>query len=223
MEVETEKSNQRGNYNDLLVIAGAQADALFEEAKRKNAVDGALKSARDRAEKILLSFANKQGEVEVEVEAPSPTPTPTPKITPTENLPSFQKPKMNDVYVVSKWLSTKLNIEIDDPKALLQAPYISSEFMSGLKVSERSERVLRKTSILAMNPAKWLQTATYTTELTYSTIFARSLLSCFIENAPRFARSSSFEFAKNCCDGKSMELTDTQKRKQPESATAGGR
>ena len=29
-----------------------------------------------------------------------------------------------------------------------------------LKVSERSERALRKTSILAMNPAKWLQTAT---------------------------------------------------------------
>ena len=35
--------------------------------------------------------------------------------------------------------------------------------MEVLEVSERSERVLRKTSILAMNPAKWLQTqmATY--------------------------------------------------------------
>ena len=32
-------------------------------------------------------------------------------------------------------------------------------------VSERSERALVKTSILAMNPAKWLQTATPTTTL----------------------------------------------------------
>ena len=33
--------------------------------------------------------------------------------------------------------------------------------------------------------------ATSTTELTYSTIFALSLLSCFVKNAPRFARRSS--------------------------------
>jgi len=39
-------------------------------------------------------------------------------------------------------------------------------------VSKRSERALRKTSILEMNPAKWLQTATSTTELT----------SCLIKN-----------------------------------------
>ena len=34
------------------------------------------------------------------------------------------------------------------------------------------------------------QTATSTTELTYSTIFARSLHSCFIKNSPRFALRS---------------------------------
>jgi len=50
------------------------------------------------------------------------------------------------------------------------------------QVSERSERALRKTRILAMNPAKWLQTAISITELTYSTIVARSLHSCFVEN-----------------------------------------
>ena len=33
-------------------------------------------------------------------------------------------------------------------------------------MSERSERALTKTRILAMNPTKWLQTATPTTELT---------------------------------------------------------
>ena len=53
-------------------------------------------------------------------------------------------------------------------------------------VSERSERALRKKRILAMNPAKLLQTATSPTKLTYSTIFSRSLHSCFVENAPRF-------------------------------------
>ena len=35
-----------------------------------------------------------------------------------------------------------------------------------MEVSERSERALRKTSILAMDLAKWLQTATSTTKLT---------------------------------------------------------
>ena len=38
--------------------------------------------------------------------------------------------------------------------------------MMEIKVSERSERALRKTSILAMDLAKWLQTATSTTKLT---------------------------------------------------------
>jgi len=33
-------------------------------------------------------------------------------------------------------------------------------------VSERSERALMKTKILAINPAKWLQKATFTTKLT---------------------------------------------------------
>jgi len=36
------------------------------------------------------------------------------------------------------------------------------------EVKERSERALRKTRILAMNHAKWLQTATSTTKLTHS-------------------------------------------------------
>ena len=64
------------------------------------------------------------------------------------------------------------------------------------EVSERSERALMKTRILEMNPAKMLQTATSTTELTFSTIFllARSLHSCFVENAPRFARRSHYEY-----------------------------
>ena len=50
------------------------------------------------------------------------------------------------------------------------------------QVSKRSERALRKTRIFVMNPAKWLQTAISITELTYSTIVARSLHSCFVEN-----------------------------------------
>jgi len=44
------------------------------------------------------------------------------------------------------------------------------EFEFG-KVSERSERALRKTSILAMNPAKCLKTSTSTTKLTHSNSF----------------------------------------------------
>jgi len=39
-----------------------------------------------------------------------------------------------------------------------------------VEVSERSERALRKTRILAMNPAKWLQTATSATKLTHSSL-----------------------------------------------------
>jgi len=41
------------------------------------------------------------------------------------------------------------------------------------KVIERSERALRKTSILAMNLAKWLQSATSTTKLTLPFRLAR--------------------------------------------------
>jgi len=55
------------------------------------------------------------------------------------------------------------------------------------EVSERSERALRKTNILAMNPAKWLQTATSTAKLTHSIRLARLVCSCFIQNAPRIA------------------------------------
>ena len=54
------------------------------------------------------------------------------------------------------------------------------------QVSERSERALVKTR--AMNPAKWPQTATSTTKLTHSILLTRSFFSCFIKNAPRFAR-----------------------------------
>jgi len=65
--------------------------------------------------------------------------------------------------------------------------------MMEIKVSERSERALRKTSILAMDLAKWLQTATSTTKLTlfHSIGLAYLVRSCFIKNAPRFARRSS--------------------------------
>ena len=70
--------------------------------------------------------------------------------------------------------------------------WIARQVQQWCKVSERA---LMKTSILAMNPAKSLQTAISTTELTCTTIFARSLHSCFVENAPRFARHS-FGFSK---------------------------
>ena len=51
-----------------------------------------------------------------------------------------------------------------------------------------------------MNPAKWLQTATSTTELTlFHSIrlarlvrLVRLVRSCFVKNAPRFARRSYF-------------------------------
>jgi len=52
--------------------------------------------------------------------------------------------------------------------------YSSSKLLltlDSVKVSERSERVLRKTSILTMNSAKWLQTATSATELTHPISF----------------------------------------------------
>jgi len=60
-----------------------------------------------------------------------------------------------------------------------------------LKVSERSERDLMKTR--SMNPGKWLLTATSTTKLYIPTFFfsLHSFCSCFIKNAPRFARCSS--------------------------------
>jgi len=50
-----------------------------------------------------------------------------------------------------------------------------------------------KTRILAMNPTKLLQTATSTTKLTHSIRIrlARLVRSCFIKNAPRFARGSN--------------------------------
>ena len=56
-------------------------------------------------------------------------------------------------------------------------------------MSERSERALMKTRILAMNPAKWLQTATSTTELTHQIQFfwLVRFRSCFIKNAHNLA------------------------------------
>jgi len=45
-----------------------------------------------------------------------------------------------------------------------------------VEVSERSERALRKTRILAMNPAKWLQTATSATKLTHSSLWLASFV-----------------------------------------------
>ena len=58
------------------------------------------------------------------------------------------------------------------------------------EVSERSERAFWNTR--TMKCAKWLQTATSTTKLTHPIRFrlARSLLSCFVKNAHRFARRS---------------------------------
>jgi len=58
------------------------------------------------------------------------------------------------------------------------------------KVSERSERALMKTIILATNSSKWLQNimATSTNKLTHAILWnSRSFCSCFIKNAPRFA------------------------------------
>jgi len=51
---------------------------------------------------------------------------------------------------------------------------ITVDTFSFQKVSERSDRALTKTSILAINPAKWLQTATSTTKLTHPICSARS-------------------------------------------------
>tara|TARA_B110000305_G_C19355044_1_gene596317 strand:+ start:663 stop:1325 length:663 start_codon:yes stop_codon:yes gene_type:complete len=60
------------------------------------------------------------------------------------------------------------------------------------QVSERSERALRMTSILAMVLAKWLQTATSTTKQKVFHSFFGSLASPrSIKNAPRFARRSA--------------------------------
>jgi hypothetical protein len=63
---------------------------------------------------------------------------------------------------------------------------------TGGEVSERSVRALRKTSILAMDLAKWLQTAKSTAKLTlfHSIRLARLVRSCFNKTAPRFARRS---------------------------------
>jgi len=60
-------------------------------------------------------------------------------------------------------------------------------------VSERSVRALWKTR--AMKCTKWLLTATSTTKLTHPISFGslNSLCSCFIKNAPRFARRRNFE------------------------------
>jgi len=71
-------------------------------------------------------------------------------------------PEYTDAHV-SRWYTQKLNAE----------------------VSERSERALRKTRILAMNSAKWLQTLWLhsTTELTHSICirFGSLVFSCFIK------------------------------------------
>jgi len=56
------------------------------------------------------------------------------------------------------------------------------------QVSERSERALMKTSILAVKCAKWLHTATSTTKLTHPIRLARSFRSCSVKNAHNLAR-----------------------------------
>ena len=54
--------------------------------------------------------------------------------------------------------------------------------MAGLRVKGEFQSVSARPCEIAIN-------GTSTTELTYSTIFARSFLSCFVENAPRFIRT----------------------------------
>jgi len=49
-----------------------------------------------------------------------------------------------------------------------------------------------------MNPAKWLQPPTSTTELTHSILLARLVRSCFIKNAPRFARRRIGNLLASC-------------------------
>ena len=64
-------------------------------------------------------------------------------------------------------LAEREKIIVIAPHQLLRLVVIDEEDKTEtpliLKVSERSERALMKTSILANNPAKWLQTATSTT------------------------------------------------------------
>ena len=63
-----------------------------------------------------------------------------------------------------------------------------------MQVSERSERALMKTRILALHPAKWLQTATPTTKLF---VLARLVRWCFIKNAFLGAVKSSANSSPN--------------------------
>ena len=60
------------------------------------------------------------------------------------------------------------------------------------EVSERSERALRKTRILAMDLAKWLQTATSTTKLTPSSLGAGGPVCPFV---PKSLKMNSIYFS----------------------------
>jgi len=65
--------------------------------------------------------------------------------------------------------------ETDGTKSSMEKKmhHLLNDLESERKVSERSERALMKTSILAMNPANWLPTAASTTQLTTQLFFTR--------------------------------------------------
>jgi len=63
-----------------------------------------------------------------------------------------------------------------------------------------------KTRILAINPAKWLNMVTPTTKLINSIRLARSFCSCFIKNAPRFARAQESSHQLNLYKKSNNEL-----------------
>jgi len=56
----------------------------------------------------------------------------------------FFPANMNHLYLVSKWLSTKFSIDIDDPKSFLEKPFKAHEFTSGLKLVSIAEKLLRR-------------------------------------------------------------------------------
>jgi len=84
-------------------------------------------------------------------------------------------------------------VYVDDSKVevVTKPLFLLEAFVAG----ERAKRgALLETRILAMNPAKWLQTATSTTKLTHSILF-NSFCSCFNKNAPRLVSLRSVQRA----------------------------
>jgi len=110
----------------------------------------------------------------------------TPKSTPPSSpLPTMRR--MSTVVAAAKKGDVQRKEIIHEAEVAVQVQQIQ-------QVSERSERALMKTRILAINPAKLLPTYCchihFKLTLFHSILLTRSFCTCFIENAPRFARRS---------------------------------